>query len=128
MAARLDAYTRQRRWPRHLAGDERLAAKECVEFCRELFAARCVMLAIEQGDEPWLTIAFADDSGFTWKEEQEGDFWPIVAVELEDAAFYLHPASDRVTVAGGGDITAADAIAVDLRKLLGDDGVLSAAV
>jgi signal transduction histidine kinase len=129
MATRLDAYTRLRLWPRHLAGDERVAAQECAEFCRELFRAGCVLLALEQGDEPWLTIAVADDSGFSWNEEQEGDFWPIVATELEDATFYLHPDSDRVTIAGSdAAATVPDAIAADLRKQLGTDGILSAAI
>ena len=51
-----------RRWPRDVAVDHRTLARESVEHCREVFAATSVVLAFEEGEEPWLILAVARDS------------------------------------------------------------------
>ena len=129
MARREDAYSRLRRWPRQIEPDERSAARECLEYCRQLFVSPRVLLALEQGDEPWLTLASCDDSGFVWREEQEGDFWPIVAAEIEDSPFYVHPGAQLVSVGGTAEpLHVENPIAPDLSTQLGDAGIVSSPV
>jgi signal transduction histidine kinase len=130
MVVREDICARMRRWPRNVVLEHRVVAQECVEYCRQLFASRRVVLALEQGDEPWLTLAVADDAGFTWREEVEGDFWPIVAPELEESSFFVQPVSRRVVLAcNDSELPVSEPIAGELRRELGaDDGLVSAPV
>ncbi|HVS31541.1 MAG TPA: histidine kinase [Thermoanaerobaculia bacterium] len=114
------------RWPRHVLLDRRAVAQECVEHCRHLFEARRVVLALDEADEPWLTVAVADDAGFAWREEVESEVWPLVAPELEDVTFFIDPGVTRVTV--GRDQRALEVgqpISPQIRVELGDGCIAS---
>ena len=118
-----------RRWPRNVLSDHRTLARECTDLCRELFNATRVVIVFEQTDEPFSTVAIADESGFTWSEEQELDVATSVAAELSGLAFYAdEPAGNRtaVRIAGHPDsVWVKAAFDEEVLAILGGAPVLS---
>ena len=121
-----------RRWPRNVLSDHRALSRECAEMCRELFNATRVVIAFEQGDEPWSTVAVLDDAGFSWREEQQLDVASSISDELADLTFYVEepePNRTAVRIAGHTDpVWVKQPFDPALRSLFGDVPVLSAPV
>ena len=83
-----------RRWPRRVYPDYRELAHETLDLCRDLFKSPRVLMCIDEGEEPWLTIASVDLGGFNWREADDAEFLPLVCDELEEKAFYAEPRQD----------------------------------
>ena len=113
-----------RRWPRHIAPDQRSLARECLERCCDLFEATQALLVIDEGDEPWLNIASLAKGRFLWREDEELGLESVVTLDLTIHSFYL-AAHDEVRVAGQQPRRIARAVSARLRKEIGRGPVLS---
>ncbi|HEX9163649.1 MAG TPA: sensor histidine kinase [Thermoanaerobaculia bacterium] len=103
---------KMRRWPRRVSADHRSLARESLECCRDVFNAPGAVLVSDDGDEPWMNIAALNNSGFTWREEEDLSLESVVAEELTDRVFFVE--EDGRVVAGGEHPMSIDA-AIDPR-------------
>ncbi len=113
-----------RRWPREVAVDHRTLARESVEHCREVFAATSVVLAFEEGEEPWLILAVSREGNFTLFEQDEMDLESLVDKAYLDQTFYVAP-SGEVIVCAGSPAVAAQPVHKGVRAHIGSGSVLS---
>ena len=113
-----------RRWPRNVLPDYRTLATECVEQARALFGAERAILAYSDGDEPWLTVAQADDAGTRCHEDEEGEY-ALVHPALASATFYYEPGRSVLLGPHGAPSDIADPIGPGIQGACGDGGILS---
>ncbi|HEY3055217.1 MAG TPA: histidine kinase [Thermoanaerobaculia bacterium] len=113
-----------RRWPRRIVPDQRSLAAECLERCCDLFEAPQALLLIDDGDEPWLNIAFLSKGEFRWREDEDLRLESAVAGELATRSFHVG-ARDQVHLPDARTRRVAHAIDQRIRKEIGRGPVLS---
>ena len=98
-----------------MAPNERALAREILERCCELFEAPRAVLLIDDGDEPWLSIAVLDGAEFTWSEDEDLSLEGVIDDHLAELSFVV----DRST---------RQSIDARVSKLIGDGAALSIAI
>jgi signal transduction histidine kinase len=77
-----------RQWPRGLALDQRATVRQSLKACCTIFDAPRAVMAWEEREEPWLTVATLSEDGFTWREAEPEPYLPLVAPEVADISFH----------------------------------------
>ena len=112
-----------RRWPRDAPADRPSLARESAEHCREVFGAKAVVVAIEETDEPWVTLAVASEQSFRLVEQEDLDLESIVDPSVAAETFSAN--GNEVWTFGGCSMRSAHLVHKSIRPFLGDGALLS---
>ena len=112
-----------RRWPRDAPADRRSLARESAEHCREVFAAKAVVVAVEELEEPWVTLAIASEQDFRLVEQEDLDLDSIVDPAVA-AETFTATGGDVWTFAGRSNHSA-PLVHKSIGAALGDGALLS---
>lgn len=113
-----------RRWPRDVPEDHRSVARESAEHCREVFGAGTVVVAFEEGEEPWLMLGVASENSFKLGEQDELDLESLVDRALVDDTFFVS-AGGQVRSACKAATASTEPIHKAIRREIGPVAVLS---
>ena len=112
-----------RRWPREAPADRRSLARESAEHCREVFGAKTVVLAIEEAEEPWVTLAIASEHDFRLVEAEDLDLESIVEPAVAQETFAA--IDDQVWVFSGRVPRSTHLVHPSVGGALGNGALLS---
>lgn len=114
-----------RSWPRNVVADYRSLAEQSAQKARALFHAAQTLLVFSEGDEPWLTIVQADESGVTSREQDEADY-ALVADELGRVSFLL-PGDGSAAISSRPQFRLRDSLRRAIVNACGEGSILSIA-
>jgi signal transduction histidine kinase len=109
-------YEQLREWPRRVAAEHRLLAKDVLERCCRIFRSNLAVLLVDDGDEPWLSIGVRDAGEFTWTEDEDLSLEGALAEHLVLTSVILD------------DVKMIQAVDARIRRLIGTGAVLSVGI